>query len=73
MRVDDIDPTYRNNNNDIIQRRVPQHSSRKPTITLVNLNKLKKMRAARDLEILMRGDFLEIMYAVPTEEEGGGL
>lgn len=59
-------------NNDHIMQRDPKHSSRKPVITLLNLNKLKKMRAAKDLEMLMRSDFLEIMYAVPDEDGGGG-
>jgi hypothetical protein len=70
MRATDIDPTYMDNGEDHIQQRKPSFS-RKPIITLINLNKLKKMRAAKDLDILMRNDFLEIMYAVPSEEGGG--
>lgn len=73
MRADDVDPMYRNNDNDIVQRRTMNHSTRKPTITLMNLNKLKKMRAAKDLDQLMQADFLEIMYSAPAENEGGGL
>lgn len=73
MRADDVDPMYRNNNADIIQQRTMNHSSRKPTITLATLNKLKKMRAAKDLDQLMQADFLEIMYAAPAEDQGGGL
>jgi hypothetical protein len=69
MNANELDPTYRDDNNDkIMQRNV--NDSRKPTITLVHLNKLKKMRAAKDLENLMRGDFLEIIYGAP--EEAGG-
>lgn len=45
-------------------------NSRKPVITLLALNKLKKMRAAKDLENLMRDDFLEIMYG---DQTGDGL
>lgn len=71
MRADNFDPTFRNNNEDIIQQR-DINDSRKPTITLAVLNKLKKMRAAKDLEILMRGDFLEIIYGAPAGEEGVG-
>jgi hypothetical protein len=40
---------------------------RKPKITLMHLNKLKKMRAAKDLEDLVHADNLEIQYAPPAE------
>lgn len=70
MQTNDLDPTYTNNDDDHIMQRNPKSLSRKPVITLLNLNKLKKMRAAKDLEMLMRSDFLEIMYAVPDEEGG---
>lgn len=70
MITDDIDATFVNPDSDKIMQRDPRHSSRKSIITLRNLNKLKKMRAAKDLEMLMRSDFLEIMYAVPNEEGG---
>ena len=67
MNANEIDPNYRNpDRDDIMQRN--KHDSRKPTITLLHLNKLKKMRAAKDLEQLMRGDFMEIMYG----SAGGG-
>lgn len=72
MRVDDFDPTFRDNDNDIVMKR-NIHDSRKPTITLMALNKLKKMKAAKDLENLMRNDFLEIIYGTPDEESSGGL
>jgi len=45
--------------------------SRKPKITLAHLNRLKKMRAAKDLETLMRHDLFQIMYSSPEEESGG--
>jgi hypothetical protein len=54
----------------VMQRRTSD--SRKPTITLKELNKLKKMRAAKDLEELMRGDFLEIIYGAAGEEAAAG-
>ena len=73
MNASEIDPTYRNNNNDKVMQR-QRHDSRKPTITLDHLNKLKKMRAAKDLEELMRGDFLEIIYGGTGEEaQAGGM
>jgi hypothetical protein len=45
--------------------------TRKPRLTLRHLNKLKKMRAAQDLENHMRMDTLEIIYGAPAEEAGG--
>jgi hypothetical protein len=47
--------------------------TRKPALSLFALNKLKKMRAARQLENLMRGDVLEIIYGAPAEGGPGGL
>ena len=44
---------------------------RGPRLTLRHLNKLKKMRAAKDLEDLIRADFMEIIYGAPAEEAGG--
>jgi len=71
MNANELDPSYRNVNNDkIMQRNVKD--SRKPTITLKTLNKLKKMRAAKDLDELMRGDFLEIIYGGTDEQSQGG-
>jgi hypothetical protein len=45
--------------------------TRKPQLTLQHLNKLKKMRAARQLENLVRRDVLDLMYGQPGEEAGG--
>jgi len=73
MKATDLEPTYRTDDNDIVMKR-DISDSRKPRITLASLNKLKKMRAAKDLENLMRGDFLEIIYGADSEEaQGGGL
>lgn len=47
--------------------------TRKPAITLLHLNKLKKMRAARNLENLVRRDVLELLYGVPAEEAPPGM
>lgn len=71
MRAEELDPGFRSNNDDMVMQR-NIHDSRKPTITLINLNKLKKMRAAKDLENLMRADFLEIIYGGSGEETPGG-
>ena len=74
MRADELDPKFLDPNADIVQKR-KLHNSRKSTITLASLNKLKKMRAAKDLQQLMRGDFMEIIYGSASEEAaaGGGL
>ena len=45
--------------------------TRRPRITLAHLNKLKKMRAARQLENLVRRDVLGLLYGAPEEPEGG--
>lgn len=71
MNANEIDPTFRDRNADMMQQ-LDIRDSRKPTITLASLNKLKKMRAAKDLETLMRGDFMEIIYGSTGEEAGGG-
>lgn len=76
MNAKELDPRYRDPNRDTIVQRDP-HDSRKPKITLAHLNRLKKMRAAKDLQELMRGDFMEIIYGSVSEPgaegPGGGL
>jgi len=70
MRAEELDPNFRNNDKDhFMQRRI--HNSRKPVITLRELNKLKKMRAAKDLENMTRNSFLQTIYGIPTEDTGG--
>jgi hypothetical protein len=46
-------------------------NTRSPHLTLRHLNRLKKMRAAKELENLIRADTLELMYSVPDESAGG--
>jgi hypothetical protein len=71
MRAEELEPTFRDNDNDMVmQRQITD--SRKPRITLGHLNRLKKMRAAKDLENMMRSDFLEIMYSGSEEPQAGG-
>ena len=74
MKATELNPTFRNDDQDMLMQRDFQ-DSRKPTITLLSLNKLKKMRAAKDLENLMRGDFLEIIYGSAEDQAaaGGGI
>ena len=71
MRADELKPEFRNNNADkVMQRHI--HDSRKPKITLRVLNKLKTMRAAKDLENLIRADFMQTLYGAPEEDAGPG-
>ena len=72
MRAGEIEPGYYDASMDKLNRAEPS-DTRKPRLTLRNLNKLKKMRAAQDLENAMREDTLEIIYGAPAEEAGGGL
>lgn len=46
--------------------------TRKPKLTLMTLNRLKKLRALRKLEAFKRQDLLAVMYGQPSEEQGGG-
>ena len=71
MRAGEIDMGYQDVGRDV-QQQAHFHDTRKPRMTLKNLNRLKKMRAAQDLENHMRMDTLEIIYGTPEEEAGGG-
>lgn len=72
MRADDFDIQYYDPSQDHYGQAQPR-DTRKPRLTLKHLNKLKKMRAAQDLENHMRMDTLEIIYGAPEAEAGGGL
>ena len=71
MRADEFDAQYYDPSQDRFQQ-AKVSDTRKPRLTLKHLNKLKKMRAAQDLENHMRTDTLEIIYGAP-EEEGAPL
>lgn len=66
MRADEFDAQYYDPAQDKFMQ-AHLHSDRQPRITLVQLNKLKKMRAAKDLEDLVHADHLEMQYAPPVE------
>ena len=42
--------------------------TRKPTLTLKHLNKLKKMRATKELENNKKTDLVKIMYTRPSDD-----
>jgi len=44
-----------------------QDDTRKATVTLKDLNRLKKMRAQKKLQALKREDLMSVMYAAPDE------
>ena len=69
MRADEIEGAYYSPQDDKFTQ-AHLHDTRKPRLTLFQLNKLKKMRAAKALEDLVHADYLEIQYA-PASEEGG--
>jgi hypothetical protein len=46
--------------------------TRRPSLTLRKLNRLKKMRAMRTLEKLKRQDLLAVMYGQPEADQGPG-
>ena len=47
--------------------------SRKPVISLKHIHKLKLIQAAKIEEFEKRKVLMGLMYAVPQEEEGGGI
>lgn len=71
MRADELNPSYIDNDDDKIMQR-QMYNSRKPRITLRILNKLKTMRAAKDLENLIRADFMQTLYGAADEQQPGG-
>jgi hypothetical protein len=71
MRADEIEGAYYSPQDDKFTP-AHLHDTRRARLTLFQLNKLKKMRAAKALEDLVHADHLEIQYA-PQEEAGSGL
>lgn len=71
MKADELEQGYYDKGADKLgQAKVTD--TRKPRLTLRQLNKLKKMRTAKDLENHMRADSLEIIYGTPAEEAATG-
>lgn len=55
--------------NDAWQRRNPG-DTRKPKLTLEQLNKLRKVREIKRAEEIEHDKFVRVMYAAPTQETG---
>lgn len=70
MRAEEFDAAYYSPQDDKFTP-ARLHDTRRPRLTLVQLNKLKKMRAAKALEDAVHADNLELQYA--PAEEGQGL
>jgi hypothetical protein len=72
MRAQDLDAGYYDPADDKYNQ-IRLDDTRQPRVTLKHLNRLKKMRAARQLENLVRRDTLEIMYSQPDEGAAPGM
>ena len=46
--------------------------TRRPRLTLSHLNKLRKIRELRKLEMSAQKDFVKRMYGASPEDDGGG-
>jgi hypothetical protein len=66
MRADEFEGAYYTPSDDKFNQ-AHLTDNRRTRLTLIQLNKLKKMRAAKDLENLVHADHLEIQYAPPAE------
>jgi hypothetical protein len=69
-----VDPNNLSNynvNDDKINTR-SRDDTRKPKLTLRDVNKLKKIRALKKLAALKRQDVLELMYGSAAEGDDGG-
>ena len=55
--------------NDVWQRR-NKDDTRKPKLTLEQLNKLRKVREIKRAEEIEHDKFVRVMYATPTQDAG---
>lgn len=67
----DLETAYYDPAGDTIESRKID-DTRKPRLKLRDINRLKKMRAMKQLEALKREDILATMYAEPADSGGGG-
>lgn len=79
MRYKDIKPLVENEepdtslydpNQDEV-RQAHMDDTRKPSLTLRMINRLKKMRASKKVEQAKKKEFLGIMYAKPKGDDEG--
>ena len=52
-------------------RKAHLDDTRKPSLTLRMINRLKKMRASKRVEHARKQEFLGVMYGKPKEDEEG--
>lgn len=80
MRYNDIKPKLKENDEpdtslyDPAEDKVRQaqlDDTRKPSLTLRMINRLKKMRASKRIEHATKKEFLGIMYGKPPAEDEG--
>lgn len=48
------------------------YDTRKPTLTLRHLNKMKKFKAMREIDNMRRSESMTLMYGAPADDMGGG-
>jgi hypothetical protein len=70
MNADQLDASYYSPEDDNYGK-AELDDTRRPRLTLKHLNRLKKMRAARNIENLVRRDTLQLLYGVPEEAAPG--
>jgi hypothetical protein len=68
--ADDVANRYEPKKDQLGQRTLSD--TRKLKLTLMHINKLKKIRATSRLEQLQRQELISMMYSPPAEEEGSG-
>lgn len=64
-------PSFMDPKDNVLQRR-HLDDTRKPKLTLKHLNKLRKMREAKKLDMWDRKQQWQAMYGIADEEEGMG-
>lgn len=69
LEINDIG--YYNPSDDDLTR-ADYSDTRKPKLTLRHLNRLKKIRATREVDLSKHQTLLGVMYAAAEEEGGGG-
>lgn len=71
MRLDDLDYGYKDSSADRYSN-VNINDTRKKRFTLRHLNKLRKMREVKKMELQKDRDFLEIIYGKSNQNQEKG-